>query len=227
MIAIVDYGVGNLFSLANSFAAIGVEAVVTTEAETLRKAEKIVLPGVGAFRDAAEKLRESGLGVVVKEEAKNGKPLLGICLGMQLLFDKSHEYGEWDGLGLIPGEIRPIADVVPAGLKIPHMGWNALLFPRRNCAYDNVVASTAETALPDETARAAKHPLFRYINEGDCVYFVHSYYATKCDDSVSAFAEYGAPLTAAVAKGNVAGCQFHPEKSGPVGLAILKAFAEL
>ncbi len=203
MIAIVDYGVGNLFSLANSFAAIGVEAAVTTDAETLRKAEKIVLPGVGAFRDAAEKLRESGLGVVVKEEAENGKPLLGICLGMQLLFDKSYEYGEWDGLGLIPGEIRPIADAVPAGLKIPHMGWNALLFPNGH------------------------HPLFRYINENDCVYFVHSYYATKCDESVIAVAEYGAPLTAAVAKDNVAGCQFHPEKSGPVGLAILKAFAEL
>jgi glutamine amidotransferase len=226
MIAIVDYGVGNLFSLANSFAAIGAEAVVTADPAALREADKIVLPGVGAFRDAAEKLRESGLGAVVTEEAKNGKPLFGICLGMQLLFEKSYEYGEWEGLGLIPGEIRPIADVVPAGLKIPHMGWNALVFPRRTGAYDDVDARTAETPLPDGTAGAAKHPLFRYIDEGDCVYFVHSYYAAKCDANTIAVAEYGAPLTAAVAKGNVAGCQFHPEKSGNVGLAILRAFAE-
>ncbi|MBR5742077.1 MAG: imidazole glycerol phosphate synthase subunit HisH, partial [Firmicutes bacterium] len=146
-------------------------------------------------------------------EAANGKPLLGICLGMQLLFEKSYEYGEWDGLGLIPGEIRPIADVVPEGLKIPHMGWNALVFPR------------AEGDASGETP--VKHALFRHIDEGDCVYFVHSYYATECDENTIATAEYGAPLTAAVAKGNVAGCQFHPEKSGTCGLAILKAFCEL
>ncbi|MBR5741444.1 MAG: imidazole glycerol phosphate synthase subunit HisH [Firmicutes bacterium] len=205
MIAIVDYGVGNLFSLANSFAAVGFEAVMTSDEAVIRAADKIVLPGVGAFRDAAEKLEASGLGTVVKDEAANGKPLLGICLGMQLLFDKSYEYGEWDGLGLIPGVIRPIADVVPAEYKIPHMGWNALRFPEGK----------------------AVHPLFRGIREGDCVYFVHSYYATECDENTIAAAEYGAPLTAAVAKGNVAGCQFHPEKSGTVGLAILRAFCEL
>ncbi len=209
MIAIVDYGVGNLFSLANSFAAIGTEAVVTSDPEVLRSSGKIVLPGVGAFRDAAEKLQESGLGAVVKDEAMNGKPLLGICLGMQLLFEKSYEYGEWDGLGLIPGEIRPIADVIPEGLKIPHMGWNALRFPKE-----------------ERSGGPVSHPLFRYISEGDHVYFVHSYCAVKCAESVIATAEYGAPLTAAVAKGTVAGCQFHPEKSGPVGLSILRAFAE-
>ncbi len=202
MIAIVDYGVGNLFSLANSFAAIGAEAVVTADPAALREADKIVLPGVGAFRDAAEKLRESGLGAVVTEEAKNGKPLLGICLGMQLLFDKGYEYGEHAGLGLIPGEVRPIAEVIPADYKIPHIGWNALRFTGR------------------------KSPLFRHIKEGDCVYFVHSFYAANCDESVIATAEYGAELTAAVQRGNVCGCQFHPEKSGKVGLNILKAFCE-
>jgi len=231
MIAIVDYGVGNLFSLANSFAAIGKNAVVTGDAGKLRSAEKIVLPGVGAFRDAAEKLRTSGLGTVVADEAKSGKPLLGICLGMQLLFEKSYEYGEWDGLGLIPGSVRPIADVVPAHYKIPHMGWNALVFPGGNRETAPVSerngAPANGTRKDPETAAKRVHPLFRYIHEGDCVYFVHSYYAAECDDSVIATAEYGAELTAAVASGNIAGCQFHPEKSGAVGLAILRAFAEL
>ena len=202
MIAIVDYGVGNLFSLKSSFAAIGYEAVVTGDADTLRKADKILLPGVGAFGDAAEKLRLSGLDKVVIEEAGRGKPLMGICLGMQLLFDKSYEYGEHQGLGLIPGEVRPIAEVIPAGLKIPHIGWNALLFTEN------------------------KSPLFRYVKEGDCVYFVHSYYAANCAESVVANAEYGALLTAAVQRENVCGCQFHPEKSGKVGLSILRAFCE-
>ena len=202
MVAIVDYGVGNLFSLRSSLAFIGADAVVTSDPCVLRSADKIILPGVGAFGDAAAKLRESGLGTVVVEEAEKGKPILGICLGMQMLLEKSYEYGEHEGLGLIPGEIRPIADVIPADLKIPHIGWNALSFGEK------------------------KHPLFRYINEGDHVYFVHSYYGANCAESVIATAEYGAPLTAAVAKGNVMGCQFHPEKSGAVGLAILRAFCE-
>ena len=202
MVAIVDYGVGNLFSLSSSFAAIGADVVVTSDPAVLRAAERIVLPGVGAFGDAAAKLRESGLGEVVIEQAKAGKPLLGICLGMQLLFDKSFEYGEHDGLGLIKGEIRPIADVIPADLKIPHIGWNALHFGKE------------------------KSDLFRYLNEGDHVYFVHSFYGANCAESVIATAEYGAELTAAVGRGNVYGCQFHPEKSGRVGLAILRAFCE-
>ncbi len=202
MVAIVDYGVGNLFSLCSSLVAIGADAVVTADPETLRTADKIILPGVGAFGDAAKKLRDSGLATVVVEEANKGKPILGICLGMQLLLEKSFEYGEHEGLGLIKGEIRPIADVIPAELKIPHIGWNALHFGEN------------------------KHPLFRYLKEGDCVYFVHSFYGTNCDGAVIATAEYGAPLTAAVASGNVCGCQFHPEKSGRVGLDILRAFCE-
>ncbi len=202
MIAIVDYGVGNLFSLKSSFAAIGADAVVTGEAEVLRRADRILLPGVGAFGDAAAKLRTSGLDRVVIEEANAGKPLLGICLGMQLLFERSLEYGVHAGLSLIPGEVRPIAEVLPAGLKIPHIGWNALRFNGKTS------------------------PLFSGIKEGDCVYFVHSYYAADCGDSVIATAEYGAELTAAVQRANVFGCQFHPEKSGRVGLAILRAFCE-
>ena len=203
MIAIVDYGVGNLFSLKSSFAAIGEEVVVTGDAQEIKNAEKIILPGVGAFGDAAKKLTETGLAEVVKEEAEKGKPILGICLGMQLLFDKSFEYGEHNGLGLIGGEIRPISDVIPKDLKIPHIGWNALHF------------------------KGEKSRIFKYINDGDFVYFVHSFYGAKCDESVSATAEYGAELTASVEKGNVYGCQFHPEKSGEVGLKILKAFCEM
>ena len=202
MIAIVDYGVGNLFSLKSSFAAIGYEAVVTGDADTLRRADKILLPGVGAFGDAADKLRATGLDRVVIEEAKRGKPLMGICLGMQLLFDKGYEYGEHAGLSLIPGEVCPIAEVIPADYKIPHIGWNALRFTEK------------------------KSPLFQYIKEGDCVYFVHSFYAAHCEPDVIANAEYGALLTAAVQRGNVCGCQFHPEKSGKVGLSILRAFCE-
>ena len=202
MVAIVDYGVGNLFSLRSSFLSIGVDTVVTSDPTVLHAADRIVLPGVGAFGDAAQKLRDSGLADVVVGEAKAGKPLLGICLGMQLLFDKSLEYGEHEGLGLIPGEVRPIAEVIPSELKIPHIGWNALHFGGK------------------------KSPLFRYIREGDFVYFVHSFYGAKCADSVIATAEYGAELTAAVARDNVFGCQFHPEKSGEVGMRILRAFCE-
>lgn len=203
MIAIVDYGVGNLFSLVSSFKAIGIDAVATSDKEIIKKADKIILPGVGAFGDAAEKLFSSGLADLVVEQAKSGKPLLGICLGMQLLFEKSFEYGEHKGLSLIKGEIRPIAEVIPKDYKIPHIGWNALKF------------------------KNPKNEIFKYLNDGDFVYFVHSFYGANCIDSVIATAEYGAYLTAAVAKGNVYGCQFHPEKSGEVGLKILKAFCEL
>ena len=203
MIAIIDYGVGNLFSLKSSFAAIGAEAVVTADPAVIDAADRIILPGVGAFEDAARKLRDSGMADVVRRQAAAGKPIMGICLGMQLLFDKSYEYGEHQGLGLIPGAVRPIRDVIPADYKVPHIGWNALSFV------------------------GEKSRLFTYLNEGDCVYFVHSYYAADCGDAVTATAEYGAPLTASVEKGNVYGCQFHPEKSGKVGLSILKAFCEL
>ena len=202
MIAIVDYGVGNLFSLKSSFAAIGAEVIVTADEQVLKSADKIILPGVGAFEDAANKLRQAGLDRVLVELAGQGKPLMGICLGMQLLFDKSFEFGEHDGLGLIPGTVRPIKDVIPADYKIPHIGWNALHFQKAS-------------------------PLFANIADGDCVYFVHSFYAAECDDAVIATSEYGAELTAAVQKGNVFGCQFHPEKSGKTGLAILRAFAQL
>jgi len=200
MIAIVDYGVGNLFSLKSSLAAVGADTVVTSDRNKLRAADRIILPGVGAFGDAAEKLRAAGLDEYLIAEAGEGKPLLGICLGMQLLFERSFEYGEHRGLGLIPGEIRPIREVVPENLKIPHIGWNALHFSGR------------------------QHPLFRAVREGDCVYFVHSYAAFGCGESLLATAEYGAELTAAAACKNVMGCQFHPEKRGPVGLSILRAF---
>ncbi|MBQ8214463.1 MAG: imidazole glycerol phosphate synthase subunit HisH [Clostridia bacterium] len=203
MIAIIDYGVGNLFSLSSSFAFIGQNAVVTGNPDVIRSADRLILPGVGAFEDAAKKLRESGLDRVILDEVAKGKPLLGICLGMQLLFEKSFEYGEYDGLGLIRGAVRPIRDVIPKDLKVPHIGWNSLSFG------------------------AEKHALFRYLKEGDYVYFVHSYYATECEESVIASTDYGSPLTAAVANGNVMGTQFHPEKSGEVGLAILRAFCKM
>ena len=202
MIAIVDYGVGNLFSLKSSFAAIGVDTLVTGDKGELEKAEKIILPGVGAFPDAAKKLQEAGLDRFLVEEAAKGKPLMGICLGMQLLFEKSYEYGECAGLGLIRGSVRPIKEVIDPALKIPHIGWNALRFTDK------------------------KSDLFRFIHDGDHVYFVHSFYGADCTDSVIANCEYGGILTAAVQKDNVYGCQFHPEKSGAVGLNILRAFCE-
>ena len=202
MIAIIDYGVGNLFSLKSSFAAIGQEAVVTSDPKVIEAADRVILPGVGAFGDAAEKLRQSGMAQVVKDQAAKGKHIMGICLGMQLLFDKSCEYGEHEGLGLIHGEIRPIAEVIDPGLKIPHIGWNALIMKKQSA-------------------------LFKYLGEGDCVYFVHSYYAADCDENTTATAEYSAELTASVKNGNVYGCQFHPEKSGEVGLNILRAFCEI
>ncbi len=202
MIAIIDYGVGNLFSLKSSFAAIGQEAVVTSDPAVIEAADRVILPGVGAFGDAAQKLRQSGMSQVVKDQAAKGKPIMGICLGMQLLFDKSCEYGEHEGLGLIHGNIRPISEIIKRGLKIPHIGWNALIMKKQSA-------------------------LFKYLSEGDCVYFVHSYYAADCEENTTATAEYSAELTASVENGNVYGCQFHPEKSGEVGLNILRAFCEI
>lgn len=202
MVAIVDYGVGNLFSLECSLNAIGAEVTVTADPAVLKAADQVLLPGVGAFGDAAEKLRATGLDRVLKDLAAQGKPLLGICLGMQLLFETGYEYGKHEGLGLIRGSVVPMEGVIPADLKIPHIGWNALKFK-------------------------GSSPLFRNIRDGDCVYFVHSFYASDCDENVIATAEYGAELTAAVASKNVFGCQFHPEKSGTVGLEILRAFTQL
>ena len=201
MIAIIDYGVGNLFSLRSSLNKIGADTVVTADPAVIAKADKLILPGVGAFADAAKKLRDSGLDQVIKAEAAAGKPIMGICLGMQMLFEKSYEYGEHEGLGLLKGSVVPMEGSIPANLKIPHIGWNALKFQ-------------------------GESKLFKYIKEGDCVYFVHSFYASGCEDSLIATAEYGKDLTAAVARDNVMGCQFHPEKSGDVGLNILRAFCE-
>ncbi|WP_251317333.1 imidazole glycerol phosphate synthase subunit HisH [Flintibacter muris] len=205
MLAIVDYGVGNLFSLTCSLKAAGAEVVVTGDEGVLARADRIILPGVGAFGDAAEALRASGLDRAVLREAARGKPLLGICLGMQLLFDYSMEYGRNQGLGLIPGSVQPMRPVVPAQYKVPHIGWNALHFPK-----DKPVS-----------------PLFRHIREGDCVYFVHSFYGADCEANTIATAEYGPELTAAVARDNIYGVQFHPEKSGQVGLNILSAFCKI
>ena len=202
MIAIVDYGVGNLFSLRSSLQALGQPAEVTGDAAAIRVADRVILPGVGAFGDAADKLRATGLDRVVCEAAKEGKPLLGICLGMQLLFEKGFEFGEHEGLGLLKGNIIPMQGTIPEGLKIPQMGWNALI-------------------------RKREHPLLRDVQEGDCVYFVHSFYASDCEDSLVATCDYGKEITALAAKDNVMGCQFHPEKSGPVGLSILNAFCEV
>lgn len=202
MVAVIDYGVGNLFSLQHSLQAVGAEVTVTADPARITEADRLVLPGVGAFGDAADKLRSAGLDQVLCREAEKGKYILGICLGMQLLFDRSFEFGEHPGLGLIPGDVVPMEPVLPAGYKVPHIGWNALHLVR-------------------------PHPLFRHIREGECVYFVHSYYADRCGPAQIATAEYGPSLTAAAARDNVMGCQFHPEKSGPVGLAILKAFCEM
>ena len=201
MITIIDYGVGNLFSLKSSFAALGAEVQVTSDPEAILNASKIILPGVGAFEDASNKLHKTGLDEVLKKCAEKGTPIMGICLGMQMLFDKSYENGCFNGLGLIKGEVRAIKEVIPADLNIPQIGWNALDIKKES-------------------------PIFKYIKNGDYVYFVHSYYATNCDESVIATTNYGAPLTAAVQYKNVYGCQFHPEKSGDVGLRILKAFIE-
>lgn len=200
MVGIIDYGVGNLFSLCSSFGAIGEEAFVSGDPEQLRKADRLVLPGVGAFEDAAKKLRATGMDAFVRQQAAEGKPLLGICLGMQLLFEKSFEYGEHEGLGLLKGQVVPMAGRIRDDLKIPHMGWNAL--------------------------EVKQGRLLEDVN-GQYVYFVHSFYAENCGDSLSAVTEYDLPITAAVEKDNVFGCQFHPEKSGNVGLSILAKFCRM
>ena len=200
MVGIIDYGVGNLFSLCSSFRAIGVEAFVSGDPEALAKADRLVLPGVGAFEDAAKKLRASGLEDFVRQQAAAGKPLLGICLGMQMLFEKSYEYGEHEGLGLLRGQVVPMEGKLPGELKIPHMGWNKL--------------EVRQGKLLEEA-------------DGAYVYFVHSFYAEGCADSLAAVTEYGIPITAAVEQGNIYGCQFHPEKSGNVGLAILRRFCDM
>lgn len=206
MIAIIDYGVGNLFSLTASLNYLGAEAKVTGRKEDIWKAERIILPGVGAFEDAVGKLKATGLVETIKEETEAGKPLLGICLGMQLLFDESHEYGIHKGLGLVGGKVTSIDKELKKNgitdLKVPHIGWNALSF------------------RPDE-------PLFKYIKQGDCVYYVHSFYGRDCEESTIASSMYGIKITGAVRSGNVYGTQFHPEKSGKAGLKILKAFMEV
>lgn len=202
MIRIIDYGVGNLFSLRSSLRAIGIDADYTGNPAEIRKADKLILPGVGAFRDAREALRSTGLDRVVREEAEKRKPLMGICLGMQMLFDRSYEYGEYEGLGLIPGEIVPMEGRIPKDLPIPHIGWNELMLKQPS-------------------------PLMKNTANGDYVYFVHSYYAETPAEYVIATTDYGVEMTAAVQKDNVYGCQFHPEKSSEVGLSILKAFCEL
>ena len=201
MIAVIDYGVGNLFSLCSSLRYIGADSIVTSDKYQIRRADKLILPGVGAFSDARRKLADMGLDTLIKEEAARGKEIMGICLGMQMLFERSYEYGEHEGLGLLRGEVVPMKGYIPEELKVPHIGWNALDITR-------------------------EHKLLRYVKQGDCVYFVHSYFARGCEESLLASAEYGKPLTAAVAKDNIMGCQFHPEKSGEVGMRILRAFCE-
>ena len=200
MIGIIDYGVGNLFSLCSSCEAIGEEAFVSGDPAELAKADRLILPGVGAFEDAAKKLRDTGMADFARTQGLEGKPLLGICLGMQLLFERSYEYGRHEGLGLLKGQVVPMEGKLPADLKIPHMGWNAL----------EVKGGTLLDGL-----------------DGQYVYFVHSFFAEDCDDSLAAVTEYGIPITAAVEQGNIYGCQFHPEKSGNVGLSILRKFAEV
>lgn len=208
MIAIVDYGVGNLFSLSSSVKSLGQEVVITRDAAQLAAAQRILLPGVGAFGDAMDKLTATGLVPVLKNLTRQ-KPLLGICLGMQLLFEKSYEYGEHEGLGLIPGDVCPLEPDLQnekgRSLKVPHIGWNAL----------------------DLNPDRADDPLFRYVKNGEYVYYVHSYYAKNCAASTLATSEYSIPVTGAVKNGLVYGTQFHPEKSGDTGLRLLKAFCEL
>ena len=203
MIAIVNYGVGNLFSLSSSVKYLGIDAQITSDAEVIRRADRIILPGVGAFGDAKKKLEETGLVPVIKQECAQGKPLLGICLGMQMLFDLSREYGTHEGLSLIGGEVVPLSEYVTEKVKIPHMGWNELKFERED-------------------------PLFKYVKQGECVYYVHSYYAKACTESIIATSEYGGiSVTGAVGNGKIYGTQFHPEKSGETGLKILRAFSEI
>lgn len=201
-VGIVDYGVGNLFSLCSSLSSLGVQPVVSGDPALLSDTDRLILPGVGAFGDAIKKLRESGLDRYLIEQANSGKPLMGICLGMQLLFERSFEFGEHTGLGLLSGSVVPMKDRLAPDAKIPHIGWNALHITRQT-------------------------PLLEQIEEGDCVYFVHSFFADGCEDSVVATTNYGIDMTAAVAKDHIYGCQFHPEKSGAVGLKILRSFISM
>ncbi len=199
MIAIIDYGVGNLFSLSASLSHLNIENTLTKNPKTLDNASHLILPGVGAFGDASKQLFDSGLAEIVIEQSKK-KPLMGICLGMQLIFEKGHEFGIHSGLGLISGEVVPIE--TDSSLKIPHMGWNPLNLKKNS-------------------------PLFSEVNEGDAVYFVHSFYAKTPKEYISSTAEYGMDVTASVEHGHIFGCQFHPEKSGKVGLSILNAFSKI
>lgn len=201
MNVIIDYGVGNLFSLKSSFAFLGEPVRVSSDPDEIYKADRVILPGVGAFADAAARLRAGGLDEAVKSVAKKGTPLLGICLGMQLLFDASEEYGYHAGLGLLPGCVRRIP-VPDESYKIPQIGWNSLHIVR-------------------------EHPLFANTNEGDFVYFVHSFHAEDCGEALLATTDYGTTVTAAAARDNVCGTQFHPEKSGEAGLSILRAFCAI
>ncbi len=202
MIAIIDYGVGNLFSLSASLSFLGLESVITNDKETIEKASHIILPGVGAFGNAIQKLTDTGLIPTLLAQAKRGVPFLGICLGMQLLFEESLEYGNHKGLGLIKGRVAPILTDLSTPLKVPHMGWNNLDILQEN------------------------NPILKYTKNGDSVYYVHSFYAKACEESTVAVSDYGIKITGVVANGNVFGTQFHPEKSGKVGLSILRAFAE-
>ena len=199
MTVIIDYGVGNLFSLLCSLNKIGEECSVSSDPEVIKNAERLILPGVGAFEDAIKKLEATGLVPVIKDFRG---PILGICLGMQLLFEESLEYGCHKGLGLLPGSVVPLEGKISKELKIPHMGWNALEFRKAS-------------------------PLFKYISEGDYVYFVHSFYASCPEGVISSVSDYSIPVTGSVEKDNIYGTQFHPEKSGDVGLKILKAFCEI
>lgn len=202
MIAIIDYGVGNLFSLRSSLQYLNLENIITNREEDILEADRILLPGVGAFSDAIQKLNNTGLVDVIRNETEKGKPLLGICLGMQLLFDKSFEFGEYEGLSLIKGTVSPLRPIVSDALKIPHIGWNQL-------------------------QKKKEHPLLKYTKEGDYVYYVHSFYATDCVESTLATSEYQVDIPGVVAYKNICGTQFHPEKSGEAGLRILQAFSEV
>ena len=202
MIAVIDYGVGNLFSVEKALLKLGAEVTVTSDASQLRQADKIVLPGVGAFGDCMHNLQEAGLVPVVRDIAQSAKPLLGICVGFQILFEGSEESPGVAGLGIFKGMVQKIQ---ASGLKIPHMGWNSL-----------------SIASPRQST-----DLFRQLPAAPYVYFVHSYHAVPTDPAViTAATEYGSVLTAAVAQGNVQATQFHPEKSGDVGLHILQNFLE-